>query len=262
MKHGILFLIFTIALGSHAAQAAGHASCYSLRLVDQDNRKISPEPVCRALEKNLNHFCTQPPMACGLKVAKEFRGKFRLPEWKTVELGGSFDLLESIVRSPWIGLNVPGADQINWDDRRPVLEWARAKGRLTVSQSTVDLYNLGEKQLTYRIDYGDCQELNPQLSDPEQWNEAIRTPHIHVQQAPDIIANLRQLYPAQAQGSNDIFFYANKTYSFAMAGKENYPNSLLVQRYNVEKYPASGQMHLVEKDICMFDYYGKTEAEK
>src|SRR5262245_10014521 len=62
-------LLGAIALmTSLSIQAAGH--CYVAQPVHDVNGKQLPiAPVCRSLEANMNEFCDEPPLMCGIKIA-------------------------------------------------------------------------------------------------------------------------------------------------------------------------------------------------
>ncbi len=149
--------------------------CYTLQPIKDDGKVRPIEPVCKAMEKNLNRFCDQPPMACGLKIAAEYRQQIILPNWIPLNTEANRRLIEKFMRAPWQDAGITQQDKdALWEEERPKIEQAFFEKRLSFSTAQLDLYNLGKPQTAYRLDYGDCQTNNPQFTDRGQWGKAIQ----------------------------------------------------------------------------------------
>lgn len=198
--------------------------CYTLSPIFDNgpSGSIRPiEPVCLALEKNLNRFCDQPPMACGLKIAPEFRDQLSLPAWTPLDPQANRALIEEFIRAPWQVASAKGADNQRWEKERPDVDKALAEKRLTFSQANVDLFNLGRAQPAYRLDYGSCAASNPQFRDRSKWGGIITPAAVQIHHAPHVIRSIfKQYFPLQHEALNEIFIYRGQVYDFAMAGTE------------------------------------------
>lgn len=225
------------------------------------------EPVCLALEKNLNQFCDQPPMACGLKIAPEFRDQIILPTWSPLDPAANQALIEEFIRAPWQD-NSDGFDKRQWEVERPDIEKALAEKRLTFSQAKLDLYNLGDAQTAYRLSFGSCEANNPQFSDRERWDEKINPVSVQIHHAPEVVRPLfKQYFPLQHEALNEVFLYDGKVYDFGMGGVdiivgETIPgkkqplaeNWLGVNRRERFVLPRDKKVNLYMDNICKFSY--------
>lgn len=181
------------------------------------------EPVCLALEKNLNEFCDEPPMVCKLRIHPIHAHELSLPRWEPVELGGNLSLIEELIRTPYASAPDPNAAQQVWQGLRPDIEAAFQDGRLTVSTAMLDLYQTGTKAKVYRYDLGDCAQKNPYLGASNKngsWAVKIKTPEISVNLAPIGYKDLeKRYYPlAGSWFGGDVFLFRGKAFSYYMLG--------------------------------------------
>lgn len=237
--------------------------CYTLQPI-KDSKKVRPiEPVCEVMEKNLNQFCDQPPVACGLKIAPEFRGKIILPHWTPMDHPEGYSrLIEEFIRMPWQELHTPQEKaETELQKERTKIEQALTENRLSFSTAELDLYNLGKPQTAYRLDYGDCQTSNPQFTDREQWGKAIQPAPVKIQVAPEIVKTLfKQFFTVEKTIYGNVFIYGGKTYSFWMhgysdhAGVPTVENWLYIDRLEQKLYSNDTQLTLIRKNICIFKY--------
>lgn len=261
-------------LAELTAQASG-TSCYALAPIMEEKGKIRPiEPICRVMEKNLNQFCDQPPMACGLKIAPEFRDKLTLPEWTPLDPEANRALIEEFIRAPWVdstNLTQKDKDEL-WEEDRPKVEKAFAEKRITFSQAQLDLYNLGQAQLAYRLDYGNCQALNPQLElkNRKNWGKqkTVSAP-VKIQHAPEVIRVLyKQYFPIGRSDLHEVFLYNGKVYDYWMSGTGQTWKSppefieLYVNRHERWTNPGTEKTRLIMDNICRFNYQPKQGESK
>jgi uncharacterized protein len=201
--------------------------CYTLEPILDNGKtgKVLPiEPVCEVLEKNLNRFCDQPPMVCGLKVAPAFRDKITFPTWTPIESKDNLALIEAFIRAPWQDGSNDGSDQRRWDENRADIEQAIKEKRLTFSQANLDLYNLGQAQPAYRLDYdyGNCEASNPGLNERRQWEVLrIHPVSVQIQHAPDVVRKIFSQYrPLQHGPLGEVLLFEGKVYDYGMGSHE------------------------------------------
>lgn len=243
-------------------------NCYTLKPSSQgkgdyetvrvdNNGKVPPiEPVCQAMEANLNLFCDQPPMACELMVAPGFQQQITFPAWVPLDPEANLALIEEFVRAPWENGVVKGASQRRWDEERPQIEAALVAKRLTFSKAQLDLYNLGRMQPAYRLDFGTCEIDNPQLTDgpTRWWEEPLRPARVKTQQAPGVIRPLIQEYVSFDNGTaSETFLYGGQTYTYGMMGDEG-KKQLYVNRHERRTNLVNHKLYLTKSNICTFDY--------
>jgi len=199
--------------------------CYTLEpiLDGGTTGNVRPiEPVCKVLEQNLNRFCDQPPMVCGLKIAPEFRDKITLPKWTPIESKDNLALIEAFIRAPWQDSSNDGSDQRRWDENRPDIEKSLKKNQLFFMQSNLDLYNLGRAQPAYRLEYGNCKANNPDLNKREMWaNLVIHPAAVQIQHAPEVVRSIfTQFRPLQHGPLGEVMLFEGKVYDYGMGSHE------------------------------------------
>lgn len=265
---GCLLNVYEARINELTAQARGNG-CYTLTPITKEKGNVRPiEPVCLALEKNLNRFCGQPPMACGLKIAPEFRDQIILPTWTPLDPKANRALIEEFIRAPWQDVADKNVPNQMWELERPYIEKALAENRLSFSQAKLDLYNLGEAQTAYRLGFGDCEANNPQFSDRERWDEKIHPASVQIHHAPEVVRPLfKRYFPLQHEPLNEAFLYAGKVYDFGMGGvnlvvgatipgkKEPLTENWLgVNRRERWTNPGNKKIRLSMDNICRFNY--------
>ncbi len=249
--------------------------CYTLEPILDGGKtgKVLPiEPVCEVLEKNLNRFCDEPPMVCGLKVAPEFRDKITFPTWTPIESKDNLALIEAFIRAPWIDRTKDHFDQYRWDIERPEIEQAIKEKRLSFSQTNLDLYNLGQAQPAYKLDYGNCEANNPRLKERIQWDalEIHQPSSVKVHHAPEILRSLfQQYFPLDGDPLREVFLFEGKVYDYGMGSHEpekrtsddaeNAPYrpwviGLGVGRHERWTNPGNNKILLNSNGICRFQY--------
>ena len=204
--------------------AAGH--CYkaeSLKGPNGEHTSKPIEPVCLAMERNLNEFCEQPPMVCDLKIHPKHARELALPKWEPVDLGGNFSLVEELIRTPYRSAPDPNAADHVWEGERPGIEAAFKEGRLKVSTAQLDLYQTGTKAKTYRYDLGDCTQKNSYLklrNDNGNWEVELKTPEVRVNLAPNDYRTMETRYRSLSGAGlgGEVFFFRGQTFSYHMLG--------------------------------------------
>lgn len=244
---------------SGAVYAAGN--CYVLRPIVIDDKVRPIEPVCRVLAMNLNRFCDQPPMVCGLKIHPDFKGQLTQPKWKPVPTDR--ERIEAFIRAPWKAPNTTEFEDKNWLEDGLKIKAALAENRLRFAEANVDIYNLGKKQPAYRLDLGDCEAIarSRGSGDPLDFDRTW------IHHSPEVVKDLFSRYsPIGASHLNgDLFVYRGKTYNAGMWGNvlpatgmpENY---LWVNRY--ERIRLLTRNVLDMNNICEFEYHPLMENAK
>jgi len=243
--------------------------CYTLHPIKESGKVRPIEPVCQVLEKNLNQFCDQPPMACGLKIAPEFSNRLSMPTWTALDPQANRALIEEFIRAPWQNVSTVGADERIWQETRDEIEKAFSEKRIGFSESQLDLYNLGKKGTAYRLDYGNCKINNAHFKDRQKWNKLIHPAAVKIQYAPDVVRPLfKQYFPLQHSPFNEVFLFDGKIYEFAMGGSINHSeeqppanNGLGVNRRETWINPGDEQVFLHLDNICSFNYQ-PTQGDK
>jgi len=175
------------------------------------------EPVCRVLEQNLNQFCDEPPMVCGLRIAPRFSNELAVPVWDPVDFGGRLSFVEALVRGEIEYLNAGKAATDVWNDFRAGYEEALQAGRLTVLTADLDMYRLGRPLTVYRVDPGDCEKRNSsQLNSREQWNAQLASAGVFVYTAPEAVKSLEPQYRFGPTPTGDVFLYNGRAYFYNM----------------------------------------------
>ena len=253
--------------------------CYVLKPLsdDKDNPQLDADgnvqtidPVCLAMEENLNQFCDQPPMVCGLQVAPRFRQQITFPEWSPLDPEANRSLIEEFFRAPWQDARIPEQNKLRlWEEERPKVEAALAAKRLTFSEARLDLFNVGKEQLTYRLDYGTCQADNQQLANKPDWTTSSKSAPIQIQHAPPIIRPLFQEYfPIGRGAAQEAFLFGGKTYTYWMMrgvdqhGVPQHDYPLYVNRHERWAVHGDSKVNLTEHNKCRFDYQPNQEESK
>jgi len=259
----LVLLLIGASLELLANVSFGAGMCYTAVPVPDTKGKAMPiEPVCRGLEENLNAFCDEPPVVCGLRVAPKFASEFTFPAWQPVALDGGLDLVESIVRAQWPSSASEQVKDDVWKDYRAVLAPALAGGRLTVASADLDLFQLDRAYKTYRIDAGNCAQLNAHLSkEPKRiwWNMPLKYAQLYVMPAPEAIREIESKYRnLEWRGAGgDIFLFRGKPYAYFMAGNQNVAtgpiNNQLVVKEGVNDSPG-GALRTTIRDVCYLNY--------
>lgn len=219
------------------------------------------EPVCRDMEANLNQFCDQPPMACELKIAPQFKEKFTFPQWQPIGKPVTLELIEAFLRAPW----GDSSGVILWESEyRPEVEAALAEKRLSFTTAELDLYNMGRVRSAYRLDYGNCHARNPGLNERDTWGEAVKSAPVKTQYGPEVVVPLLEEY-SSATGAfirGHIFQYGGKTYSYWMHGYDS-PGPIDAKAENWLSINRSELYHsrvspnyafLATDNVCYFNY--------
>lgn len=242
--------------------------CYWLEppIKDDAGKRAPVELICRVMEQNLNQFCNQPPMVCGLKIAPKFSQQFTLPTWTPLDPEANRTLIEEFLQAPYEVRRNQYSDAV-WAEEQPKLKAAFAKKRITFAQAQLDLYSLGKTQTAYRLDYGNCQADNPQLNDPARWGEAIHHAEIKTQHAPEVIRQLYREYFSVDRHLAEVFLYEGQVYDFIMHGYISTAtglgeNHLTVNRHAQKTYKGEIQPALLMNNICIFNYQPIQEATK
>jgi hypothetical protein len=257
------------------AESVPSGKCYTaVPSRDQGGNDVPIEPVCRVLEQNLNEFCDEPPLVCGVKIAPEFQADLALPTWTPVDFGGSLDLIESTIRAQWLGFNpqrIPGgspqaaaaADSM-WAERKPRLERALEEGRLAVSSAEIDLYQVGSTSSFYRVDPGDCEIDNGgtlQPDRPDYWNRRLVMSGVHVRPTPETLSGLLETFQSLSpeEPNGDVLLFRGQAYTYSMWGNNppaNIDNRVIVNLGS--NYPTPAGPMLFFRNVCDIKYRSPT----
>lgn len=238
------------------------AGCYWLVPIVKDGKVQPLESVCLTMEKNLNRFCDEPPMACELKIAPEFAGQIVKPNWVSLDIETNRMLIEEFIRAPWesgVSMTQKQKDEILEIDR---MEKSIANKELSFSRAQLDLYNLGKPQTAYRLDYGDCRALNSNLDNPRKWEWGNKSTSVKTQHAPEVVRQIFSQYiPLQHAPLDNVFLYEGKVYDYWMAKSQPGPwkapaefADLRVNRREIATYAEADKTYLVLRNVCHFNY--------
>lgn len=171
--------------------------CYVLQpLLDEDGKVEAIEPVCQAMEENLNQYCDQPPMVCQIQVAPKFHEIITFPVWKQLNPDGNRKFIERFSRTPW-QLRSKDNDNLEekiWQEEKSKIDAAFAGKTIAFSKGKLDLYNIGVPKPVFRLDYGTCSVDNQQLSQRDGWNSPLSPATIRVHYAPEELKGIYEGY--------------------------------------------------------------------
>lgn len=225
---------------------------------EQNDKPI--EPVCRALEENLNEFCDEPPVVCGLLVAPRFAEQITFPAWQPVELDGQLDVVERIFRAQWASIRSESGKEQVWGEFRSVVEPALRNGRLSLSSAELDLYELGKPYRTYRIDTGVCDVRNANLKGPPSasWNLPLADAQVFVFLAPEAVEDIEKTYRnrARSEPEGDVFLFEGRPYAYTMFGYRNdgRPVDNLLIVYKGSNDTIGGRPAIRPTQVCTLKY--------
>jgi hypothetical protein len=243
------------------------SECYVPHPILDSDGKVKPiEPVCQAMEENLNRFCDQPPMVCELKVAPECRQQITFPNWTPLDPEKNRELIEEFLRTPWrAGSSQPNSTlkkEIFQEEKTKINEAITAK-TLTFAKDTLDLYNMGQPQTAYRLDYGTCYAANSEIDDPKHWNRPLIAAPVKIQLAPEIVRPLfEEFFPIDRAPASEVFGYGGQTFSYYMFGYIDkrgggIENWLDIFRHEQWLNPIGHVVRLNRGWVCRFQYKGK-----
>jgi len=240
--------------------------CYIPMPILDANGYVEPiEPVCQAMEINLNQFCEQPPMVCQLKVAPEFQKRITFPKWKALEPHKNIALIEEFIRAPWVDRPI---EESIWKKEKEKIDASIASKRLSFSESKLDLYNLGKDQTSYRLDYGTCYSDNLQLNDKNEWDAPLTSSPVQVLYEPEIERNINKQYFVMMRSPlHDVFLFEKSIYDYFMFGATdkagiNVENLLGVNRFGRKLFEGDKNTSVVMKNECRFIYRSNKGAGK
>lgn len=253
----------TTSLCAHAAQRCYKAESLKDAYGKSTGKPI--EPVCLALEKNLNEFCDEPPMVCKLKIHPRHANELALPQWEPVDLGGSLRLLEELIRTPYASAPDPTAAERVWQTHRPGIEAASKEGRLSVSTAMLDLFQTGTKSRVYSYDLGDCAQKNPFLKASDEhgaWEVALKSPEIWVNLSPSAHNAMARHHYFLASGAlgGQVFLFRGKTFTYSMLGfwrqgeNPDLPPTNEVRVNQGSNFLLNGKSTIHFRNVCALNY--------
>lgn len=261
-----LVAVLALVLTTVAAQAR---DCYVNRSLVRNDKTLPIEPVCRAMAKNLNRFCDQPPMVCGLKIHHAYQRQFSLPEWKPVP--PDMALIEAFIRAPWRMPQTTQFEDNAWNREKRQVTAALADNRLQFAAAQVDIYNLGKKELTYRLDFGDCETKNPQVNQPatqNTWGYPLADHLPGIGHAPEVVRRLFSRYePIESTIDGDLFIFRGSVYAYGMWGRRDPSTAIVdnlfwINRYERVRLEGLSETNLHMRNVCEIEYHPYEEASE
>lgn len=243
-------------------------NCYTLFLpLMHKGGGIKPiEPICQIMEKNLNQYCEQPPMACEIKISPIFNEKVALPNWRPVEESVNLSDFKKSLRTS------VKHKKMKMEDEEGLLENLNrnlvvtdAEKKISITMAKLDIYNLGEVKAAYRVDYGNCDAVNPRLTNKVEWDAVIKSDPVQIQYMPNIMQSLHEKYYFLGGDiiAGDVFLYGGKTYSYYMQGHEaSGENWFVINRHEGLDIKLQQKPTIKMNNICFFKYHPLTEVEK
>ena len=221
--------------------------------LDDDGNVPPIEPVCQALEENLNQFCDRPPIRHGLPIAPRFKELFTFPAWVQLDPEANMALIEEFIRAPWENAKDKDASNRIWGNERQRIEATLKAKCLTFSKADVDVYNLGKAQPAYRLDYSTCKQENLNLDKNVEWIARAQ-----IQHTPPIVKELFKKYsPVLRSTGGDTFIFCGKTYVFSNPEGA----SFYIRSYESEIYPEGIKTNLNENFLGIIKNNPETQEE-
>jgi len=232
---------------------AAEDRCYRLLKADPvEGIEGGNHPVCRELERNLNRFCAAPPMVCQFQIHPDFKRHFQLPQWIAMDAEQHRSLIEEFIKTPFLVRGYPpGADAV-WKVVEPRVTRGLQDKTLKFERTTLDLANLGKKELVYRLSTGSCSNRNQAPKDGD-FSRMYVQEGIHVNYAPEVQRKLHKgQYFLNASGfTRDIFLYQGRTYSYGWNMDQLWISQLYLSQDGFD-----------EKIVCTFEYPKDYQGEQ
>jgi hypothetical protein len=211
-----LFALTCLLMSGHL-QAAG--KCY--KAISIDRKPL--HPLCKVMEANLNEYCLEPPMVCGLKIHETYKSIFALPVWEDVTAVTSMDFLERLIKLPYLSNPDINAATNIWAEEKPSIDEAITAGRFNVWKSNLDVFQTGGRQVIYQYSTSDCELRNRFLysTSPGAWDVPLETPFKQYLISERDFAALKQKYTIispSGLGKGDLFSHDGKIYLYQMFG--------------------------------------------
>jgi len=224
---------------------AAEERCYRLLKADPaEGIEGGNHPICRELERNLNHFCAAPPMVCQFQIHPDFKQHFQLPHWTVMDAERHRDLIEELIKTPFLVQEYPpGADAV-WKVVEPQVTRGLQDKTLKLERMTLDLANLGKKELVYRLSTGSCRNHN-QAPKPGDFARIYVQEGSYVNYAPEVQRKLhkKQYFINENASTRDVFLYKGRTYAYGWG---------LDQLWITQPYLS--QDGFDRKSVCTFEY--------
>ncbi len=224
---------------------AAEERCYRLLKADPaEGIEGGNHPICRELERNLNRFCTAPPMVCQFQIHPDFKQHFQLPHWTAMDAEQHRGLIEELIKTPSLVQGYPpGADAV-WKVVEPQVTRGLQDKTLKLERTALDLANLGKKELVYRLSTGSCSNHN-QAPKHGDFARIYVQEGIYVNYAPEVQRKLhKKEYFINANASTqDVFFYKGRTYAYGWSMDQLWISQPYLSQHGFD-----------EKRVCTFEY--------
>ena len=245
-----MIAVVTIAL-THVVAAEDR--CYRLLKADPaEGIEGGNHPICRELERNLNHFCAAPPMVCQFQIHSDFKRHFQLPHWTVMDAERHLDLIEELLKTPSLVRGYPpGADAV-WKVIGPQVTRGLQDKTLKLERTVMDLANLSKKELVYRLSTGNCSNRNQAPKDGD-FSRMYVQEGIIVNYAPEVQRKLhkKQYFINANEATRDVFLYKGRTYAYSWS---------MDQLWIIQPYLSKDGFD--EKIVCSFQYPRDYQGEQ
>ncbi len=213
-RSAILLMLMASSLALLPLGANG-GQCYRFATDLNDNGlALNTAPVCKALLRNFNEFCDEPPMVCELKIHPKYSKLLGQPNWKRITPTPSIEEVERFIKAP-----ENATDKLRWGGEtmwtfwQPKIERAIQRGSLAVDEANVDLLNHGQKERVLRVQTGECTSKNHATPESD-YSLMYQIDGIHTNFAPEV-------YPRHPKrgfsgGAAIVFTFNTKTYDYGM----------------------------------------------
>jgi hypothetical protein len=208
-----MIAVAIIAL-THVVAAEDH--CYQLLKADPaEGIEGGNHPICRELERNLNHFCAAPPMVCQFQIHPDFKRHFQLPHWTVMDAERHLNLIEELIKTPFLVQGYPPGAEAVWKVVEPQVTRGLQDKTLKLERTALDLANLGKKDLVYRLSTGSCSNHN-QAPKNGDFSRIYVQEGIYVNYAPESQRKLhkKQYFINSNEFPRDVFLYQGRTYAY------------------------------------------------
>jgi hypothetical protein len=237
-----LLAVATIML-THVAAAEDR--CYRLLKADPvEGIEGGTHPICRELERNLNRFCAAPPMVCQFHIHPDFKRHFQLPHWTAMDAEQHRGLIEEFIKTPFLVQGYPPGAEAVWKVAEPQVTRGLQNKTLKFERTTLDLANLGKKELVYRLSTGSCSNHNQAPKDGD-FSRMYVQEGIYVNYAPEVQRKLhkKEYFINANESAQDVFLYKGRTYSYGWGMDQLWISQLYLSQAGFDS-----------KIVCTFEY--------
>ena len=153
-------------------------------------------------------------------------------------------LIEELIKTPSLVQGYPpGADAV-WKVVEPQVTRGLQDKTLKLERTTLDLANLGKKELVYRLSTGSCRNYNQAPKDGDFARIYVQE-GIYVNYAPEVQRKLhkKQYFINANEFPRDVFLYKGRTYAYSWSMDQLWISQLYLSQDGFDR-----------KIVCTLEY--------